>query len=44
MVTRLQRGTTVLPMQLYGDWAEVVVRGDYRSFGWVLASQLSPAG
>jgi N-acetylmuramoyl-L-alanine amidase len=43
-VLRLELGTTVMPMQLRGDWTEVVVRGDFRSFGWVLASELRPAG
>ncbi len=38
----LERGITVLPMQIRGEWAEVVVRGDFRSFGWVLASELAP--
>jgi len=44
LVRLLERGTTVLPMQLRGEWAEVVVRGDYRSFGWVRRSELGPIG
>jgi len=44
IVRRLERGTMVMPMQLRGDWAEVVVRGNFRSFGWVRRDELGPMG
>jgi hypothetical protein len=43
-VRTLPEGTTVMQMQLHGDWTEVVVRGDFRSFGWLPAKDLRPAG
>jgi hypothetical protein len=43
-VKTLVEGTTVMQMQLRKGWTEVVVRGDFRSFGWLPAKDLRPAG
>ncbi len=36
----LSAGTPVFPVNREGDWFEVVVRGNYRKFGWVKDSNL----
>ncbi len=38
----LNPGTPVFPVSRQGDWVEIIVRGNFRSFGWVRESQLAP--
>ena len=42
VVARLASETPVLPVASHGGWVEVVVRGQYRTFGWTQAHLLSP--
>jgi N-acetylmuramoyl-L-alanine amidase len=38
----LEPGTLVSPVHRVGEWVEIVVRGNYRVFGWVREDQLAP--
>ncbi len=38
----LNPGTQVFPVNRQGDWVEIIVRGNFRSFGWMRESQLAP--
>lgn len=38
----LEPGTAVFPVHRQGGWVEIIVRGNFRSFGWVRESQLAP--
>ncbi len=38
----LAPGTPVVPVHRVGEWVEIIVRGNYRSFGWVREGQLAP--
>jgi hypothetical protein len=35
-------GTQVFPVHKQSGWVEIIVRGNFRSFGWVRESQLAP--
>jgi len=37
----LEPGTQVFPVHRQGEWVEIIVRGNFRSFGWVRESQLA---
>ncbi|MBN2552460.1 MAG: hypothetical protein JXB06_06805 [Spirochaetales bacterium] len=44
VVGRLEGGTLVRPVHRRSGWVEVIVRGNYRHFGWMRESDLEILG